>query len=304
MINSNSRKKKGRKPSAKILNKDNIKTFNSDNCLIAHIPVSLNQINKFNTKYKIQEKIIENKVEKPKNLNIDNKINLFSDSTYKKLDLNQNTEKTCIYEKKIKELEKKIFELENKKKCNLINYNYSSFNFLNKPIKKNNNLLCWWCCHSFENNPVYLPDYKLKDSIHVIGYFCSFNCAQAYNINLNDYKVWDRSAYLNEMYYKLNKKYKKISSAPSKFCLKKFGGDMDISEYRSKFLDTESNFSLIIPPLIPIIPAVEEYDKNKNKNNQIFIDNSDENLVLKRKTPIKFSNNSIEKAMNLKLYQN
>ena len=67
-------------------------------------------------------------------------------------------------------------------------------------------------------------------------------------------------------------------------------------------MDTESNFSLIIPPLIPIIPAVEEYDKNKN--NKIFIDNSDENLVLKRKTPIKFSNNSIEKAMNLKLYQN
>lgn len=299
MKNSNSKKKKGRKPTAKLLNKDNIKNFNSDNCLIAHIPVSLNQINKFNTKYKIQQTIIENKNDKPKNLNIDTKINLFNNNINKKKEQIQDVEKINLC-KKIKELEKKIYDLESKKNNNLINCNYSSFNFLNNPLKKNNNLLCWWCCHSFENKPVYLPDYKLKDSIHVIGYFCSFNCAQAYNINLNDYKVWDRSAYLNEMYFKLNTKYKKISAAPSKFCLKKFGGDMDIVDYRSKFLETESNYSLIIPPLIPIIPIVEEYDKN----NMIIYDNTDNNLILKRKKPIKFSNNSIEKAMNLKLYHN
>ena len=55
---------------------------------------------------------------------------------------------------------------------------------------------CWWCRHSFDTQPVSLPE-KLIDSVfHLQGCFCSFNCALKHNYSLNDYKVWERVRFI------------------------------------------------------------------------------------------------------------
>ncbi len=72
--------------------------------------------------------------------------------------------------------------------------------------------------------------------------------------------------------------------------------------FRKKFLNTNSDYRLIIPPLKSIIPIIEEKQTNSNSNNNNSNFNKlTENLVLKRKKPISTLNNSIEKAMNLQL---
>ena len=34
----------------------------------------------------------------------------------------------------------------------------------------------------------------------VFGCFCSYNCAAAYNLNMNDYNIWNRYSLLKKMY--------------------------------------------------------------------------------------------------------
>ena len=44
------------------------------------------------------------------------------------------------------------------------------------------NVLCWWCCHSFEKPPAFIP--TRFDSINkrykITGNFCTWNCAKSY----------------------------------------------------------------------------------------------------------------------------
>jgi len=299
MTNDNKKsKKKGRKPIAKLYNKENLSNLDVDNCLIAHIPITLEQINKYNVKNNINNINLNDKENDQEKNIISSK--LFNDITqnFKSKKNNDNEKKSLI--DKIDFLQNYIKQLENDNINNdTINYNYSSVNLHNN-IKQNKNLVCWWCCHCFDNIPIYLPENKLDNHYYVYGYFCSFNCAMAYNVDLNDYKIWDRSSYLNQLYYKLNNEYKNIKPAPSKYCLDIFGGNLTIDLFRKKFLNTNYNYRLIIPPLKPMIPIIEEKQIN-SKNNNSNLNKLTENLVLKRKKPIITLNNSIEKAMNLQL---
>ena len=167
-------------------------------------------------------------------------------------------------------------------------------------IKKNKDLVCWWCCHSFNNNPVYLPEFYLNNTYNVIGYFCSFNCALAYNTDLNDSNLWKRYKNLNKLYYDMFGKYNKIIPAPTKYCLKKFGGSLDIEEFRRKSLIIDKQYRFIVPPLKPIISSIEEIHINStNKDTNKIFNIIKKNLVLKREKPLLHKNNSIQKAMNL-----
>lgn len=281
---SNNIKKKGRKPIAKILDKECI----DDACLIAHIPITIDKITNYNQK-NIEKPKIKSNVNKPV-------IELFTEVK----------KKTSIEEKlreKINLLEKKIINLQqNSKEKNQesLHYNYSSIMY-NNNIKKNNNLKCWWCCHEFENHPVYLPESYNNDKYNVYGYFCSFNCTMAYNVDLNDSKIWDRSFLLNNLHYKVTNKYIKIKPAPSRYCLDIFGGKLNIESFREKSISNKSDFRFIKPPLNSIIPIIEE----KNYNNKNIISNDikiSSKLVLQRSKPLKNHNNSIQKAMNLESY--
>jgi hypothetical protein len=167
----------------------------------------------------------------------------------------------------------------------------------NELIPKKTNIHCWWCTYQFDTFPTYLPEKYFKDEFYVCGCFCSFNCAGAYNLSLNDNKIWERYSLLKQLYYIINKD--KISSmvdieiniAGPKELLEKYGGTMKIDDYRknSKILGRE--YHKLIPPFVPLTFAFEETTnskisgKNVNINNILNLHRND-NIIIKRNKPL------------------
>ncbi len=166
----------------------------------------------------------------------------------------------------------------------------------NEMIPKKTNICCWWCTYQFETLPTYLPEKYCKEQFHVLGCFCSFNCAGAYNLNLNDNKIWERYSLLKQLYYIINKN--KINSmvdieiniAGPKELLEKYGGSMKIDDYRknSKILGRE--YHKLIPPFIPLAFAYEETTNSKISGKNVNINNiisqKNDKVTIKRSKPI------------------
>ena len=103
-----------------------------------------------------------------------------------------------------------------------------------------------------------------------------------------------------------------ISLAPSKLCLKKFGGCMEIDEFRDK-LNNNNIYLLKFPPAISIIPVIEEINENKyninnmNKTNNFIpldtnrIKKANKELKLKRSKPLTNSKNTLDSCMNINI---
>ncbi len=162
-------------------------------------------------------------------------------------------------------------------------------------VPKKTNIACWWCTCQFDCLPTFLPE-KFSDSkFYVSGCFCSFNCAAAYNLNLNDSKVDERYSLLKQLYYKINKdKITNITDidiniAGPKELLDKYGGDMTITEYRknSKILGRE--YHKLMPPFIPINIVFEETTNSKlskSININHLITNKNDHMNIKRNKPL------------------
>jgi hypothetical protein len=163
------------------------------------------------------------------------------------------------------------------------------------------NIHCWWCCHQFDGPPCTLPEYIRREKFYVSGCFCSFNCAASYNFNKNDNEVWERYMLLNLMYKKLyNTSFVKIEMAPPREVLKMFGGYMDIEEFRNHCIKQDRRFQVVKPPLISIIPKIEEhiYPKNKAVNENI-VNNTQTKLKLTRSKPLIAEKSTIQTFMNI-----
>ena len=163
------------------------------------------------------------------------------------------------------------------------------------------NIHCWWCCHQFDGPPCTLPEYIRRDKFYVSGCFCTFNCAASYNFNKNDNEVWERYMLLNLMYKKLyNTSFVKIEMAPPREVLKTFGGYMDIEEFRNHCIKQDRRFQVVKPPLISIIPKIEEhiYPKNKIVNENI-LNNTQTKLKLTRSKPLIAEKSTIQTFMNI-----
>lgn len=113
------------------------------------------------------------------------------------------------------------------------------------------------------------------------------------------------------MYKKLyNNKFVKINMAPPREVLKIFGGYMSIEEFRDNSLRNEKVFTVIKPPLISIIPKIEENVSNtSNKSvknntpivNENILNKTQNNLKLKRNKPITNPNSTLQSFMDLKI---
>ena len=89
------------------------------------------------------------------------------------------------------------------------------------------NILCHWCCHSFDSEPVPCPisHDKIKDRFQVRGIFCGWPCVYAYS----SYHFKS----LSHVYMFLMKLYDEVPDivpAPDKVVLKSFGGPMTIEK--------------------------------------------------------------------------
>lgn len=88
------------------------------------------------------------------------------------------------------------------------------------------NILCWWCCHKFDTVPLPCPvKYdEIKDGYKVNGVFCSWGCVAAYS--MKEY------ASLTLVYQMRGTDDDELVIAPSRYCLKAFGGYMTIDAFR------------------------------------------------------------------------
>ena len=196
-------------------------------------------------------------------------------------------------------------------KKNLKNIMYEFINANNNKIwPDSTNIYCWWCCHPFDGPPCAIPEYYKKEKFYVNGCFCNFNCATSYNFSKNDDNMWERYSLLNLMYKKLyNHKFVKINLAPPREILKIFGGYLSIEEFRENSLRNEKTYMVIKPPLISIIPKIEENISSTSKNfknnyplvNESILNKTQNNLKLKRNKPVTNPNSTLQSFMDLKI---
>ena len=315
-------KKRGRKPKEKVYSvKELPKTFfeeNKNETFILHLPIKISDNNnnplpnsKNDYSYSIYDEDLNNYKINDNNL-LPTQTNLLNESNNNNL---SNLSNNLVFDKG--ELcDSGLSEPKSNKmnKKNLKNIMYEFINANNdKTWPESTNIYCWWCCHPFKGSPCALPEYYKKEKFYVNGCFCSFNCTASYNFSKNDDDIWERYSLLNLMYKKLyNFKFVKINLAPPREILKIFGGYLSIEEFRENSLKSDKTFSVINPPLISIIPKIEEniinnmstnktYKNNFPNVNENILNKTQNNLKLKRNKPVQNPNNTLQSFMDLKI---
>lgn len=154
-------------------------------------------------------------------------------------------------------------------------------------------ICCWWDTEAFSTTPCAIPLSRSNDGYKMHGVFCSHNCACAYLFNEPEVKdkMWSSYSLLNTICKKVyGPDYKKVQMAPPRQSLKKFGGHMDIQEFRQAARGNSTAFKLLLPPMTMVIPQLEavpiksessEIPVNKNK-----MAAASENYKLQRTKPL------------------
>lgn len=138
-----------------------------------------------------------------------------------------------------------IYSISQKKTPDVKLLNMKLFN-INKDNKDNkNNIIektknaCWWCTYNFENYPCFIPEKYNDGKFYVFGNFCSYNCALAYVLKDDDYKVANRVSLIKRLYSELYETSEPLFPSPPRELLNKFGGPMTIEEYKNERLKLE-----------------------------------------------------------------
>lgn len=238
------KKKRGRKPKG-LINTDNINYKTESESLIFHLPIKIDE--------ESSDIFLKQSPKQKDNGDI------------KKLKLEVEELK-----KQNKILSNKLHNVKPSKK-KMINYYLTNYSQQTK---------CWWCKNHFEEPSIGLPENYYDDKFEMIGNFCSFNCAKAYNMDLADNNVWKRNSLLDYLYQLTYNEDIEILVAPHWKTLKDFGGNLSIEQFRDDFLMNKSEFIYLHPPLVTRKPFIEEINR---------VNESEENdeLVLKRSKPLK-----------------
>jgi hypothetical protein len=323
-------KKRGRKPTCQVINNTeiyNLKKEVSNDCLFVHIALSKLDIEKITNNERIDEEIIDTKQIQISE-NKTKKIDLQNDDYNNNFDNNMINKQYCEHCINCDKLQEKIDILESKYHIGKLNdMDRQTYN-INIKIEdvytgsdiwenKYSNICCWWCCHKFDTLPIGLPEKFFEKKFFVLGYFCSFNCSLAYNLSLNDHKIWDRISLLyhmrNLIYLNIYpngniKNLDDIIVAGPRSLLKMFGGNFDIEQFRENSIILKKQYRHIIPPIVALTQQIEEstYKQNqniiikqpKNKTLSNFSNNMASGLVLKRTKPLT-SKTSLFNMMNI-----
>ena len=204
------------------------------------------------------------------NMNMNNISNITSNPNEKTEDPN-----TCFdSETEVKEIWKKLKQLEHNLHVNNINDKKSA---------------CFWCTYDFDNPPIYIPKFYIKDSYHVYGCFCSPECSVAYltNETIDTSTKFERYHHINHIYGKIYNYKKNIKPAPNPYyMLDKYYGNLSIQEYRS-LLKNDRLFLIVDKPLTKILPELHEDNDDFILNSKIIPSN---NFQIKKKLQKKNSN--------------
>lgn len=201
--------------------------------------------------------------------NTNENINNLKDSTIEKLLDELHKKDAMIMNLKSKLKDKTLYNentinitKENKKK--LINIGLISINNNKLQVCEKTDIACWWCTYNFDSAPVFLPDHYKNNTYFVFGNFCGFSCMLAYNENLDDYRKSVRTVLIKQMYRDIFQNENMIvKPAGPRELLKKFGGLLDISQYRDPNNICIKTFKMTLPPMIPLIAEMEEINLDK-----------------------------------------
>ena len=285
------------------------KKNSEDDEIILQLPINFSDIKKANVNLKNkneQKKHEENDSKNSSSSLNDTNIFTITDLSYDTLSdedsyevkINKDAQKIIKQqEEKIKNLENEVKEYKSlldekintgfiEKRVSKMNINFIDNKSGEQKILDCVDICCWWCTYEFDTLPCFIPEKYDDGKYYVFGCFCSFNCAASYNINTNDYKIWERYSLLKKLYNKIHNTNEDISLAPDRETLKKFGGPLTIDEFRKNNNICEKEYRFIMPPMVSIIPLIEETFKDNVKFRKIKSFGSDDNLVLKRNKPL------------------
>jgi hypothetical protein len=287
--NNDQPRKRGRPRKNQIIEKQVVKTsekqsmnFDEQRQLILHLPIHLTSGDKKATESDNEFTIAVNNDKNNTTLTLSNSENSGeSESSSNSPNNNyQLNEELKAKEKLIKKLKDEITDY----KSLLSEYNVAATND-NKKIPMNleffdikngkqilrekTDIACWWCTHNFDTCPCFIPERLYEGKYYVFGCFCSYNCAAAYNLDIQDYKVGDRYALIKKLYSTVYNSNNDITIAPPREVLKKYGGILTIDEFRKNSLLANKEYMLVIPPFGYMVSVIEEKQKDKGvyKNN-------------------------------------
>jgi hypothetical protein len=190
---------------------------------------------------------------------------------------------------------------------------YRDTQSINKlPMKSE--VACFWCAHTFTNQPCVLPEREEAGTYRVYGNFCCPECAVSYLLEetLDSTTRWERMALLNRIYGPASK-HMRIFPAPSRSSLKLFGGPMTIEAYRKTILQGKVRIDIQMPPMVSILGSLDTkpidfYDSSlKNTVSPLLqetISKAEEGLRLKRSKPLKDRESTLDSVMNIQIRPN
>lgn len=276
---------------------DNVQEQKNQSAVILRLP-------NIPSKMKVIKKPVDKKVDKyVDTIKNDNDDNESSEGMFKNDIPGDHTCHKCAKnEKSISVLKAKLEKYEKKEKLDKSNKLYTNkLNFIcyktgKKITIKKTNTWCWWDGHPFTNLPCVLPELYHNGEYHVIGCFCSYNCALAWNLFfIKDSKIHHRKSLTYKLYreqYGLKSdEVIEIKEAGPRQILKNFGGEMSIDVYRRSFL-VNKEYVVYMPPIKPINMIIEE------KNADVHDDQNDNDFVLKRSKPLS-KKRSVISSMNM-----
>jgi hypothetical protein len=169
---------------------------------------------------------------------------------------------------------------------------------------------CFWCCHTFETQPVILPMKDHGEYITVFGNFCCPECAMAYlfDNHQDSHTRWEQLALLNRIYAESCNG--KIQPAPPRSVLKHFGGLYSIQEYRALIRQQKVRIDVHLPPMVSILATMDTkpidfYDVSLTKNVMETVkerlQKAEEVLKLRRTKPLKAWESTLDACINLKV---
>ena len=187
---------------------------------------------------------------------INNNFNLHQDITNSTTAI-EPIEETTSEESNKKEIWKKIKQLEQQ-----LHHNYTN----------ETSSACFWCTCPFDNPPIYIPKFYLKETYHVYGCFCSPECATAHLMqeNIDSSIKFERYYLLNNIYGGIYNYTKNIKPAPCPhYMLEKFYGNLSIQEYRA-LLSNERLFLIVDKPLTRVMPELHRANEDHIINNKMI----------------------------------
>jgi hypothetical protein len=116
---------------------------------------------------------------------------------------------------------------------------------------------CFWCCENFSGTPCVIPTCVVDTVWHVYGNYCTPQCAMAYLMSelLDTHTRWERIALLNRLYSESTNG--RIYPAPAREVLSKFGGPMQIDDYRNLCDAQRVRVDVHMPPMVSILASMD-----------------------------------------------